>query len=142
MGRRLAGLLRSRAGGIIYLCGPLGAGKTTLVRALLRALGVSGSVRSPTYTLLEPYETPAARVIHLDLYRLTGPDELEPLGLDAYPPETHWWLIEWPERGGERLPAPTVTVELALLPVGRQLRLSGAQEALSLWLPRSKSGVA
>lgn len=113
LGAELAPLLRSRPGGMIWLEGELGAGKTTLARALLRALGVQGAVRSPTYTLVEPYELDGGlRVLHLDLYRLAEPEELYGLGvLDEAPPAA-WWLVEWPQRGQGVLPAADLHVRL------------------------------
>ena len=88
----------------IGLRGSLGVGKTTLVRSLLRALGVKGSVRSPTYTLAEPYETCIGSVWHLDLYRMVDPDELEYIGIRDLIASSTLCLIEWPERRpGERL---------------------------------------
>ena len=130
LGAAIAGGLGGRPGAVIYLEGPLGAGKTTLARGLLRALGVQGTVRSPTYTLLEPYDLGGGRtLIHLDLYRLNGPAELEPLGLRDYPPERCWWLVEWPERGGARLPAPDLRVLLAHDAAGRRARLDGPAAA-------------
>ncbi|WP_025770735.1 tRNA (adenosine(37)-N6)-threonylcarbamoyltransferase complex ATPase subunit type 1 TsaE [Thioalkalivibrio sp. HK1] len=88
----------------IGLRGSLGVGKTTLVRSLLRALGVAGSVRSPTYTLAEPYETRIGSVWHLDLYRMTDPDELEYIGIRDLIASSTLCLIEWPDRrSGERL---------------------------------------
>jgi len=94
------------AGGgcVVYLHGDLGAGKTTLVRGALHALGHDGRVKSPTYTLTESYPVPeAARELHhLDLYRLTSPEEVNGLALRDLP-STDWVLIEWPEKGGEAL---------------------------------------
>ena len=89
------------------------------------ALGVRGAIRSPTYTLLEPYELPGRLLVHLDLYRLAEPRELEPLGLRDYPPERCWWLIEWPERAAGRLPPAELTVDLSHEGQGRQARLAG-----------------
>lgn len=90
---------------IVTLSGDLGAGKSTFARGALRALGVKGSIKSPSYTLLESYELPVIHVIHLDLYRLQDPDELENLGLADYHRPGFLWLIEWPEKGAGRLPA-------------------------------------
>lgn len=125
LGAAVAKALGNRAGGVVYLEGPLGAGKTTLARGLLRALGVSGAIRSPTYTLLEPYEIAGKSLVHLDLYRLVDERELEPLGLRDYPPERCWWLVEWPERGGGRLPASDLRIQLAHDAGGRRATVSG-----------------
>ena len=126
LGAAIAAALADRAGAVIYLQGPLGAGKTTVARGLLRALGVNGTIRSPTYTLLEPYELAGRTLIHLDLYRLNDERELEQLGLRDYPPERCWWLIEWPERAAARLPVADLTVALAHQAQGRRVALSGA----------------
>jgi len=84
---------------LIGLRGDLGSGKTTWVRGMLRGLGYAGRVPSPTYTLLEHYEFPPLHVVHLDLYRLTGEDELEDLGIrDWLAQPASWMLVEWPER--------------------------------------------
>lgn len=99
--------------GVVYLTGDLGAGKTTLARGFLRALGVTGAVRSPTYTLVEVYETAGLTAVHLDLYRLSDPAELEHLGLREWARKGHLWLIEWPERGSGRLPGPDLAVVLS-----------------------------
>lgn len=125
LGAAVARALAGRPGAVVHLEGPLGAGKTTLARGLLRALGVTGTIRSPTYTLLEPYETGGKALIHLDLYRLADERELEPLGLRDYPPETTWWLVEWPERGGSRLPPADLRIVLAHDGAGRAAALSG-----------------
>ena len=125
LGAAVARALADRAGAVIYLEGPLGAGKTTLARGLLRALGVTGTIRSPTYTLLEPYEVAGRTLVHLDLYRLNDPRELESLGLRDYPRERCWWLIEWPERGGQRLPQPDLRLALAHDGAGRRVELAG-----------------
>jgi tRNA threonylcarbamoyladenosine biosynthesis protein TsaE len=129
LGAAIANALGERPGAVIFLRGPLGAGKTTVARGLLRALGVRGAIRSPTYTLLEPYELPGRSLVHLDLYRLTDPGELEPLGLRDYPPERCWWLIEWPERAADRLPPAELLVELSHDGQGRQACLSGPAAA-------------
>jgi tRNA threonylcarbamoyladenosine biosynthesis protein TsaE len=98
--------------GVIYLTGDLGAGKTTLTRGFLRALGVTGAVRSPTYTLVELYEVGALTAVHLDLYRLRDPSELDNLGLREWARPGHIWLVEWSERGSDRLPDADLVVRL------------------------------
>jgi tRNA threonylcarbamoyladenosine biosynthesis protein TsaE len=103
LGGRLASVVQ--AGSIIYLCGELGAGKTTLVRGFLRALGVESTVRSPTYTLIEPYRTHRFAVYHCDLYRLHDPQELEDVGIREHFDGEAICLVEWPERGAGYLPA-------------------------------------
>jgi tRNA threonylcarbamoyladenosine biosynthesis protein TsaE len=91
---------------VVFLSGELGSGKSTFARGALRALGVSGSIKSPSYTLLEIYERPTVTAVHLDLYRLLDPEELEHLGLPDYHRPGYLWLVEWPERGAGRLPQP------------------------------------
>ena len=130
-GERLAAQLPTHL--VIYLHGDLGTGKTTLARGILRGLGHQGAARSPTYTLIEPYEIGARRVYHLDLYRLADPEELEYLGLRDLLAEDALWLIEWPERGAELLPPPDLTITIEYFREGRRLTLSTAGEkALSL----------
>lgn len=120
LGGRIAQALAMQPGGVIYLQGTLGAGKTTLARGWLRALGISGAIRSPTYTLIEPYTLAGGReVLHLDLYRLKTPDELIGLGLDDWPPSRCWWLVEWPECGAGHLPPAALRIRLAADGEGR-----------------------
>jgi tRNA threonylcarbamoyladenosine biosynthesis protein TsaE len=97
----------------VHLSGELGAGKSTLSRAWLRALGVQGAIKSPTYALVEAYELPSGSLLHLDLYRLSDAAELGYLGLDAYLESARLVLIEWPERASNRLPAPEIWIHLA-----------------------------
>jgi tRNA threonylcarbamoyladenosine biosynthesis protein TsaE len=114
---------------IVYLKGPLGAGKTALARSLLRALGVTSTIRSPTYTLLEIYETGGITCAHLDLYRLAAPGELEQLGLRDLLEPGHLWLVEWPDKGQGMLPPPDLTVDLAFEAEGRTVGFSPASPA-------------
>lgn len=122
LGARLA--VRLRPGNILYLSGDLGAGKTTLVRGLLQTLGHRGTVKSPTYTLVEPYQIGDWRLFHWDLYRLADPEELEFLGLRDQLDGQAALLIEWPERGQGELPAADVEIALSYAGEGRACRLT------------------
>ena len=113
---------------LIFLEGDLGAGKTTLSRGLLRGLGHTGSVKSPTYTIVEPYQIAECGVYHFDLYRLGDPEELEYLGLRDYLQEQAIVLIEWPERGGAWLPEPDLIVQLRPDDEGRIATLTARTE--------------
>ena len=124
-GAALAHALAKRRGLVVYLSGDLGAGKTTLVRGLLRALGVTGTIRSPTYTLIEPYRAGDQDIVHLDLYRIGDALELANLGLADFPADRTWWLVEWPERGRGALPAPDLELALRHAAEGREVGLSG-----------------
>jgi tRNA threonylcarbamoyladenosine biosynthesis protein TsaE len=124
LGARLAAVLGRRPGAVVFLEGDLGAGKTTFARGLMRALGVTGTLRSPTYTLMEPYEADGRRILHMDLYRLTDPAELDQLGLADFPPDETLWLVEWPERGQGRLPRVDVRIRLSLSGEGRTAQLT------------------
>lgn len=128
LGARLAGALAGAsrtAPVVVHLEGPLGAGKTTLARGLLRGLGHLGRVRSPTFTLLEPYELAGCQVIHLDLYRLADPGELEYLGLIDMLTPGAIALVEWAERGGDRLPPADLRIALDYDGEGRSALLEG-----------------
>ncbi|MBS9404325.1 tRNA (adenosine(37)-N6)-threonylcarbamoyltransferase complex ATPase subunit type 1 TsaE [Halomonas sp. TRM85114] len=105
--------------GRVHLAGELGAGKTTLTRGLLRAHGYMGTVKSPTYTLVEPYELDDARIYHFDLYRLGDPEELEFIGGRDLLSEDALCVIEWPERGESWLPPSDLSIELAIAGNGR-----------------------
>jgi|AntRauTorcE11898_2_1112593.scaffolds.fasta_scaffold00106_16 tRNA threonylcarbamoyladenosine biosynthesis protein TsaE len=113
---------------VIFLEGPLGAGKTTLARAFLQGLGYTGAVRSPTYTLVESYPFDGFDVHHLDLYRVADPDELEFLGVRDLAAADAIWLVEWAERGADRLPAPDHVIRIAFEGTGRQV--TGLPDAL------------
>lgn len=114
---------RLRAGQVIFLHGELGAGKTTLVRGVLRALGYAGSVKSPTYTLVEPYDLGRGRFYHFDLYRMEYPEELELLGIRDYLQGKGVCIVEWPERGAGILPRPDVDVFIDRVDHARSVRL-------------------
>lgn len=119
---------------VVFLHGDLGAGKTTLVRGLLRALGHAGRVPSPTYTLVEPYELGRLSLKHLDLYRIADPEELAFLGIRDMSGAV---LIEWPERGTHFLPEQDLDCRLSVAAPGRVLEVEGksplGREVAAAW---------
>ena len=131
------GAALARAGlrrGAVWLSGELGTGKTTLVRGFLRAAGVAGTIRSPTFTLVEEYRIGAMEVRHYDLYRLSDPEELELLGLRDHLAADSLCFFEWPERGVGVLPDPDLDVRLEYAGGGgaddvRRVRCAGSGRA-------------
>jgi tRNA threonylcarbamoyladenosine biosynthesis protein TsaE len=134
-----AALARSLApalldGGVVYLQGELGAGKTTFARALLRAMGVGERVKSPTYSLLERYAVNGHDAFHLDLYRIAGAGELEWLGLDELDAPETIVLVEWPERGRGALPKADLEITLEHAGSGRNVCLTAASARGGHWM--------
>jgi tRNA threonylcarbamoyladenosine biosynthesis protein TsaE len=121
---------------VIYLTGDLGAGKTTLTRGFLRELGVTGPVRSPTYTLVEIYPLGALTALHLDLYRLSDPAELDNVGVREWARGGYLWLVEWPERGTDRLPGADLVIRLTAAEGGHDIDPVAKTDSGAAWLGR------
>lgn len=124
----------ARAGRVIHLRGELGAGKTTLVRGLLRALGHTGRVKSPTYTLVEPYELSSLHFYHFDFYRLKNQEEWEQAGFREYFNGEALCAVEWPERADGLLAPPDLDIELRFEGEHRRARLNARGGAGEAWL--------
>jgi tRNA threonylcarbamoyladenosine biosynthesis protein TsaE len=118
-----------RAPLVIWLEGDLGTGKTAFTRALIHALGYEGKVKSPTYTLLEEYRPGSLQVLHMDLYRISEPGELEFLGLEDMLDDQTILLIEWPDKGGHWLPEPDFMFRFAYASKGRDLHWTACTES-------------
>ena len=121
-GQRLAKAINSK--GLLTLSGNLGSGKTTLSRGLIQSYGHSGAVKSPTYTLVEPYEIGEKRIYHFDLYRMEDPEELEFIGLWDYLTQEALIIIEWPEKAFGVLPPADLSIQLEPQEKGRKITLS------------------
>ncbi|MBD3652869.1 tRNA (adenosine(37)-N6)-threonylcarbamoyltransferase complex ATPase subunit type 1 TsaE [Kangiella sp.] len=135
MGQKLAACIKAPM--TIYFKGELGAGKTTLVRGILRGFGYQGATKSPTYTLVEPYELVGLTIYHFDLYRLADPEELEFIGIREYQQPDSIMLIEWPDKGEGMIPRSDLMIELDYKDDGRKVTLSSAHPELMQKLEKS-----
>ena len=148
LGAKLAyALQKNDTGALIYLSGDLGAGKTTLSRGLLRGMGYSGRVKSPTYTLVELYVVSKLNLYHFDFYRFGEPEEWQEAGFRDLFHETNICLVEWPEKAGELLPPPDLTVTLkSTLSLGREAQITarsarGRQMLSTLAIPPTNKNI-
>ena len=123
----------------IYLQGNLGAGKTTLVRGILHSLGHNGSVKSPTFTLIEPYEIDGRSIYHFDLYRMNDAEELEAIGARDYFTDENLCMVEWPEKAESLLPAPDLLIKIEYCDSGRSIQLIPKSENGHIFVSEIKS---
>ena len=140
LGAKLAVSLQPGSG--IYLRGELGTGKTTLVRACLKALGYAGRVKSPTYTLVEPYELSRLSLYHFDFYRLQGAQEWLEAGFRDYFNDNSVCLVEWPEKAGTLLPSPDLEIRLKYANPGRSAEIEALSSRGLLMLQSISNGAA
>lgn len=134
---RLAQTLASACpiGMVVYLQGGLGAGKSTFARAFIHTLGFHGSIKSPTYSLLEAYRLDAGgEAIHMDLYRLADPEEVDYLALDDYEKNAMVTLIEWPEKGEGHIPSADLCIDFRMQPEGRLLKFKPCTPQAMNWI--------
>jgi tRNA threonylcarbamoyladenosine biosynthesis protein TsaE len=125
---------------VIYLYGDLGAGKSTFARAFIQALGFKGSVKSPTYTLLEAYPIVENKLaVHMDLYRIADPEEIDYLSLDDYEKNVAATLIEWPEKGENYIPLPDIKVIFSIHSEGRNIDFESQNTKTTEWLESLKN---
>jgi len=126
-----------RPGMQLHLIGGLGAGKTTLVRGILRGLGYDGTVKSPTYTLVESYTLPQITLYHFDFYRVKHPGEVEAIGFRDYRAEDAICLIEWPELAGHTVGKPDVLIRFTFVTAGRELEFEAFSEQAKLLITKT-----
>jgi tRNA threonylcarbamoyladenosine biosynthesis protein TsaE len=124
----------SNATMVVHFHGEIGAGKTTCIRSFLRARGVKGTIRSPTYTLIESYSAPPLWCVHADLYRLQSVRETEELGFRDLPEREAVMLIEWPERGGSAVPPADLILHFEYAGESRRVRAAAASVLAASWL--------
>lgn len=125
-----------RPGMQLHLIGDLGAGKTTLVRGILRGLGYDGTVKSPTYTLVESYTLPPLSIYHFDFYRVKHPGEVEAIGFRDYCADGAICLIEWPELAGSTIGKPDVLIRFTFVTSGRELEIEALSERAKLLISK------
>lgn len=132
--------LADQTGAVIYLQGELGAGKTTLVRAFLRACGVTGRIKSPSYALLESYKVSRLYFYHIDFYRFSDSSEWQDAGFRDLFTDRAVILIEWPEKAAGQLPAPDLWIELSYADSGRTARIEAQTKRGATWLTHLTTG--
>lgn len=126
IGNSLAQIIQQ--GAVLFLHGDLGAGKTTLTRGIVQGAGHNGKVKSPTYTLVEPYELELCSIYHFDLYRLGDPEELEYMGIRDYFSPSAICIIEWPEKGHGFIPLPDLNITMEYVEEQRKINIEAGSE--------------